>query len=59
LFRFFTFFRQIDNFTSDFFLWATGAGVKVARVRSNAESVSKSVDAVLGDEGEDAEGGEG
>ncbi|KAI1495547.1 pseudouridine synthase [Biscogniauxia marginata] len=61
---FHTFFHQIDNFKSDYFLWVTAGGVDAAHARVGpSEPIPKELEAELGDEGgseeEDAEGGEG
>ncbi|KAI1637175.1 pseudouridine synthase [Biscogniauxia mediterranea] len=65
---FHTFFHQIDNFKSDYFLWATAGGLEAAhtRVGPSADAdddrpIPKELQAELGEEegDEDAEGGEG
>lgn len=59
--RFHTFFHQIDNFKSDYFLWVTANGISGAHKRvGQADDVPEAMKEGLGDEGEeDVEGGEG
>ncbi|KAI1822985.1 pseudouridine synthase [Xylaria intraflava] len=57
---FHTFFNQIDTFRSDYFLWVTAGGLEAARNRMGPrEPVPQELEAELGDEGEEVEGGEG
>ncbi|KAI1434386.1 pseudouridine synthase [Xylaria sp. CBS 124048] len=57
---FHTFFNQIDTFRSDYFLWVTAGGLDAATKRPGPrDHVPKGLEAELGDEGEDVEGGEG
>ncbi|CAJ2509776.1 Uu.00g056760.m01.CDS01 [Anthostomella pinea] len=59
---FHTFFHQIDNFKSDYFLWVTAGGIDVAHNRVGIrEPIPEELEAELGDEGEeeDPEGREG
>ncbi|KAI5922217.1 pseudouridine synthase [Camillea tinctor] len=64
---FHTFFHQIDNFKSDYFLWVTAGGLEAAHPRDGPSidggpvHVPKELEAELGEEegDEDAEGGEG
>lgn len=57
---FHVFFNQIDTFKSDYFLWATAAGLESVKQRVGVrESIPQELEAELGDEGEDAEGEEG
>jgi tRNA pseudouridine38-40 synthase len=58
--RFFNFFQQVDNFRSDFFLWLSAAGLEKASIRPvKGDRTIEQLDARLGDEDEDPEGGEG
>ncbi|KAI0129072.1 pseudouridine synthase [Xylariales sp. AK1849] len=57
---FHSFFHQIDNFKSDYFLWVTAGGIAAAHARDGpAEDAPEGMKEELGDEGEDPEGGEG
>ncbi|KAH8673461.1 pseudouridine synthase [Xylariales sp. PMI_506] len=56
---FHTFFNQIDNFKSDYFLWVTAGGVAAAHKRiGQAEDMPAGMTDQLSDD-EDPEGGEG
>ena len=60
--RFHTFFNQIDNFETDYFLWVTASGIPAARVRVGPGDMEPNLledddDDDVGDR--DAEGGEG
>ncbi|KAK4180184.1 pseudouridine synthase [Triangularia setosa] len=45
------FFNQVDNFRTDYFLWATAGGVDASHERSDrTERVPKALEAELGDE---------
>jgi tRNA pseudouridine38-40 synthase len=58
--RFHTFFQQVDNFKSDFFLWLTAGGIEAGAIRTGtAADAGKVADAGLDEEDEDPEGGEG
>ncbi|KAH6693457.1 tRNA pseudouridine synthase A [Plectosphaerella plurivora] len=57
---FHTFFNQVDNFKSDFFLWLSAGGIEAGAIRTGAAGdASKVADAGLDEEDEDPEGGEG
>ncbi|KAH8193547.1 hypothetical protein TruAng_012286 [Truncatella angustata] len=56
---FHTFFHQIDNFKSDYFLWVTAGGIAAAHQRvGQADDMPQSLKEELGDEDEAADGGE-
>ncbi|KAI0018969.1 pseudouridine synthase [Xylariomycetidae sp. FL0641] len=56
---FHTFFNQIDNFKSNYFLWVTADGIEAANSRTGqAEAVPAELEAELGDEGEEVRQGE-
>jgi tRNA pseudouridine38-40 synthase len=58
--RFHTFFHQIDNFKSDYFLWVTANGINAAHQRvGQTEDIPEAMKEELDEEGEDPEGGEG
>lgn len=50
--RFHSFYHQIDNFRSDFFLWMTPGGISAAKHRTGIaeEGEQKEIDRVVGDE---------
>ncbi|KAI8628735.1 pseudouridine synthase [Xylariaceae sp. FL1651] len=57
---FHVFFNQIDSFKSDYFLWVTAGGLEAAKERAGPrEPIPQELENELGDEGEDAEDGEG
>ncbi|RYP73358.1 hypothetical protein DL769_004231 [Monosporascus sp. CRB-8-3] len=56
---FHSFFHQIDNFKSDYFLWATAGGIDAAQKRVGVQGVPKELEDELGNEGEDPEEGDG
>ncbi|KAI0004786.1 pseudouridine synthase [Xylariaceae sp. FL0662B] len=61
---FHTFFHQVDNYKSDYFLWLTAAGIEAAETRRGPlEGIPEALKEELGDEAEDGEedpeGGEG
>ncbi|KAK9796901.1 putative Pseudouridine synthase I TruA alpha/beta domain-containing protein [Seiridium cardinale] len=57
---FHTFFHQIDNFKSDYFLWVTAGGIGAAHQRvGQADDMPETLKEQLEDENEDPEGGEG
>ncbi|KAM0324433.1 hypothetical protein ACHAQA_008215 [Verticillium albo-atrum] len=59
---FHTFFQQVDNFKSDFFLWLTAGGIQAGAIRASKSfgKEDKSVNVgLVDDEDEDPEGGEG
>lgn len=53
--RFHSFYHQIDNFKSDFFLWITPGGISAAkhRVGITEEEEQKEIDRQVGDEDPD------
>lgn len=57
MYRFHSFYNQIDQFKENHFLWVTAAGIEAAQIANN--KVQADVDKQLGDEDEDPEGGEG
>ena len=57
MYRFHSFYSQIDQFKENHFLWLTAGGIEVAQIANN--KVQAEVDKQLGDEDEDPEGGEG
>ena len=58
--RFYNFFQQVDNFKSSFFLWLTAGGLDAAKIRAiGGGKAAQQMDAQLGDEDEDPEGGDG
>ncbi|KAK2751228.1 tRNA pseudouridine synthase [Colletotrichum kahawae] len=57
---FHTFFQQVDNFKSDYFLWLTAAGIDAGAIMTaKGEEKQKTLEAQMGDEDEDPENGEG
>ncbi|KAI2626774.1 pseudouridine synthase [Hypoxylon sp. NC1633] len=57
---FHTFFHQIDNFKTAYFLWVTAGGIDAAKIRQGPGAVPEELMAELGDEGEEnSEEGEG
>jgi tRNA pseudouridine38-40 synthase len=51
--RFHTFFHQIDNFKSDYFLWVTAGGLDAAHKRvGQVDDLPEAMKKELGDEGE-------
>ncbi|OLN83338.1 tRNA pseudouridine synthase 1 [Colletotrichum chlorophyti] len=57
---FHVFFQQVDNFKSDYFLWLTAGGIDAGAIRTaKGEKGAKTLEAEIGDEDEDPEGGEG
>ncbi|RYP11482.1 hypothetical protein DL764_000005 [Monosporascus ibericus] len=56
---FHSFFHQIDNFKSDYFLWATAGGIDAAQKRVGMQGVPKELEDELGNDGEDPEEGDG
>ncbi|KAJ0335239.1 hypothetical protein COL922a_009504 [Colletotrichum nupharicola] len=57
---FHTFFQQVDNFKSDYFLWLTAAGIDAGAIMTaKGEEKHKTLEAQMGDEDEDPENGEG
>ncbi|KAI1328487.1 pseudouridine synthase [Xylariaceae sp. FL0255] len=49
---FHTFFHQVDSFKSDYFLWVTAGGIKVAHQRMGPrEAIPKELEDQLGDDG--------
>jgi tRNA pseudouridine38-40 synthase len=59
LYRFHSFFNQIDQFKANHFLWLSAGGMAVADLSSGSGKTQEDVDKQLGDEDEDPEGGEG
>ncbi|KAM0276793.1 hypothetical protein ACHAQH_006382 [Verticillium albo-atrum] len=59
---FHTFFQQVDNFKSDFFLWLTAGGIQAGAIRASkafGKDGKTAAVALVDDEDEDPEGGEG
>ncbi|KAL9948161.1 tRNA pseudouridine synthase 1 [Verticillium nonalfalfae] len=59
---FHTFFQQVDNFKSDYFLWLTAGGIQAGAIRASkpfGKDDKASNVALVDDEDEDPEGGEG
>ncbi|KAF6831558.1 tRNA pseudouridine synthase [Colletotrichum musicola] len=54
---FHTFFQQVDNFRSDYFMWLTAGGIDAGAIRT--AKGGKTLEATMSDEDEDPEGGEG
>lgn len=50
--RFHLFFNQVDNFRTDYFLWATAGGLEASRERTErtGERVPRQLEAELGDD---------
>ena len=50
--RFHTFFHQLDNFRTDYFLWVTADGFEAAYERTDrgGEKIPQALEAELGDE---------
>lgn len=53
--RFHSFYHQIDNFKSDFFLWMTPGGISAAKHRmgTTEDEEQKEIDRAVGDEDPD------